>query len=1209
MEHESQDGRHLSGLIKNCRFQRLPEGWSWCWLAVLPVAILSALMICGTIGNSQAQNNRRVFGALDPVVDFIRVNGGILARWLFDHAVVVGGIVCAVAVAVAIAGIVTTRKLSLPVVLVCAGVGFVAWGQVSIVEQRFLLGTCLYGCGVACAFGLGIVCPMFRLPGFPPCGNNGQVDLAEYARVSDPSAEVPVESGPVQRAESPRGILQLSKAVLRSAREKADGLRFECLLVVALTMVGLVLRIYGLNELPGGFDDEMIEGMIEARTWDGIKTFVNETFLGSSVGLAQVPTQFISHRNFGTSYFSVRLASVFWGTVTIPLFYWLLRRMIGVLPAMIGTLFFVAAPEQLFWSRSENGQFAPMTFYAVVSGHLALWLACRATWPAALASALWMPAAAFFYFPCITLVALPGLAWAHAVVFARRGWKTARYVLPLLAIGVVLLWFGKSVVIYGVADDEWNLYSPLVVHGNTAWKVHLSYADVSVVDVARHYIETLTTNLPQLARSLTFQDLGATHWCQRWTFGPQPGPPVNIAITALLALGIGFLLGQPRDSRAAVLLFWIALGLVPGVLSDVASPRRIGTIFPAVLAVATIMLAVFWRVAGAVSGPRFAKVVGGLCVLLTAVIAWTNLVSHLSLPIRPVVYAEISDFIRPELDASDTVYHTLDGSFGSAVFFGQLDQLVREKAPCIEFLNERNWPGAALFPQCRFNELYQLLFSRGALEEIRSTYVQRDVSFIIHNRFNTSLTLETLEALKSLYPDAVANARYLRRSDIGEIYAIRVPGAAMSEKRNPVLVTEGAETSGGSAAEDTHRGAWDAVAGQGGAQMNRSARARLMGGFLIQSDDWYRFRVVPTQPEADLRIDGRPVDGPDSQPLLAGAHSLELEFSAGQSAQPQFEIEVRGDRTGVSRLSLVDDLAHPSVVAKPGLQASPVAVFDGYDAFREIATLGDRPVDLGVDGSGRLFVLSWNKRDYKVLRLSADGIVEKEWHPPIRDYEGGCMAVDRDGRVVLVGRDEMLFYSADGHLQLQTPLGFPEAALDVVFLNDGRVLVSVDERHSLELFDGMGRHLDSLRHVDPNTADLGKPLGLAIGPDQRLLVVEGHGRAMLFQTADGEWPPRLERIFGTGMRSPVGSRGCAFDGLNRLIIPDRNSATARIYDRSGNRVMARTSTHDLSMQPIEHPMAFARYENTLFAIDLERGRLVSVEIVDFQNDSPDPGSP
>jgi hypothetical protein len=101
------------------------EGRSWCCYALAPAAVVSAFIVFGAIGHAHAQDNRRIFGVLDPVVDFIRIDGGRFVGWLFEHAVVVGVIVFGATVFVGLAGIVSTRKLSTPLLLACAGVGFV----------------------------------------------------------------------------------------------------------------------------------------------------------------------------------------------------------------------------------------------------------------------------------------------------------------------------------------------------------------------------------------------------------------------------------------------------------------------------------------------------------------------------------------------------------------------------------------------------------------------------------------------------------------------------------------------------------------------------------------------------------------------------------------------------------------------------------------------------------------------------------------------------------------------------------------------------------------------------------------------------------------------------------------------------------------------------------------------------------------------------
>jgi len=147
---------------------RVSEISARCFFVLVPVSIVSAFMLFGMIGNAQARNNRRILGLLDPIVDFIRIDGSRFTLWIFDHAVFVGVVVAGASALVWFAGAATTKRLVSPMLPACAGVGLAGLGQVCIVKQNFVLGAGLYGCGVLCAFGLGWVLPISRLPGRSP---------------------------------------------------------------------------------------------------------------------------------------------------------------------------------------------------------------------------------------------------------------------------------------------------------------------------------------------------------------------------------------------------------------------------------------------------------------------------------------------------------------------------------------------------------------------------------------------------------------------------------------------------------------------------------------------------------------------------------------------------------------------------------------------------------------------------------------------------------------------------------------------------------------------------------------------------------------------------------------------------------------------------------------------------------------------------------
>jgi len=1135
------------------------------------LVIGAAVAVLGLLGSGQARAGERVLGSLDPAIDSIRVAGGAVTRGMVEHPMVVCAAVSIVAALVWLGGAAAAGRSAAPLGLMCVGAASAAWGQACLLGGRFVLGAMLYGCGAVCAFGLGRICPMTRLRGFPdrPAGSNGGASGAPKEVAAEAASGGPASG-------SQRGDPQPEPGIGgRSGLSSSAAYRLEWLVVAAVSVLGLVTREYGLTELPTGFDNELIESMIWTRTWHGVVSFIGETFADASVGFAHVPVQVLAHRVFGTSTFSIRMASVVWGTATIPLFYLLVRRIAGVAPAVLGSVLFALAPEQLFWSRIEDGHFAPMIFYAVVAGLLSLRIARRPTWTSAIAAALWISVATFFYTPCLTLTALPAAAWVHATLVGRRGWRSARRVLPVLAVGLLLLWFGKSLVIFVNRDAGWRFYSPLQVHGNVAWKAHMADDDPSAMDVVGNLIGTATANLGKVVRDATVENLDATHWCQREIFGSGPAPSVNVAIAALVVLGVAYLLGQPRDPRAAILLIWVVLGLLPGLFSDGPSPRRIGTVFPAVIAIVAVQLAVFWRTARVASGARMERVVGGLVVLLVGVIAMTNLVSHLRLPMAPILTDEIGTFIRPELEASDTVFHTFERGIGRTVFYTQLDRLVSTGRPCLDTLDRTTWPRAAVAPDCRFEEIYSLLMAPDDLAEMQRAFEPGDTSFVLHDPQGESPYLAPLLAL---YPPGVSTIRSLDCGEFGEVMVVRVPAAAMAEKRGPLVTTMGAAEAPGGA--------------------DRRSGSRVRGAILLPHDDWYHFRVRSPVGAGPLRINGQPASWAEQLPLLAGAHLFDLDLPAGSETTGELEVEVGGQRAAASWAVSSDDLTHPEVAAIPGVRAPSCAVVEGFSARRRIAAIEGLPCDLGVDAAGRLFVLAQVRGVYTVSRLSPAGVEEARWSPPVEQNHQVSLAVDRNGVVLVVGRRELLFFDADGRLLRSAPIGFFEPALDAAFTNDGRIVLSLNEHNSVELFDATGRHLASVVDLGDPSQPLYRPLGVAVSPDDRLLVVEENGRGLVFDVADAARPPRFERVFDTDMLPPIDSRGCAFDGRRLVAIPNRNDESARIYDSEGHRAIARIEARDLVAQLLRHPMAFARHGGTLYVLDQGDGGLVALDAAD-----------
>ena len=99
--------------------------------------------------------------------------------------------------------------------------------------------------------------------------------------------------------------------------------------------------------------------MMRSRRLHGVRIYLDESLLSTAPGFVHVPTQFASFLLDGTSIH--RSAWRRWcGRGGDPASHRLVRRMAGVGPAMLATLLWVVAPEQIFWARTENTFFAPV---------------------------------------------------------------------------------------------------------------------------------------------------------------------------------------------------------------------------------------------------------------------------------------------------------------------------------------------------------------------------------------------------------------------------------------------------------------------------------------------------------------------------------------------------------------------------------------------------------------------------------------------------------------------------------------------------------------------------------------------------------------------------------------------------------------------------------------------------------------------------------
>lgn len=1113
--------------------------WRW-WSVLLLCGLLLALFAAvAAIGASQAARGERVLGVFAPVADALRGPGCRAGMWLMARGPLVGWAVTAAAGTVAALGLLVGGWRGFPVLLLAAAVSLVTWGQVYLFGDRVAEAGWFYLAGIACAAALGARCPLRSLPGIP--------------RPADAVDDGTASSG----------------------RRWHWG--WEALLVLGLSCVGLIVRVYALTELPYHFETEMIGQMLMSRTAWSVRTFFHSAFLGLSGGIAHLLPGPLLLGLLGTSVYSIRLLSALFGFIAIPLMYWLGRRLAGFGGAVTAAALLIVAPDQLFWSRAETGGFAPVAVHALITIHLALWLARRFSLGALVAMVLWMPVSRYVYAPCWVLLAVPGLLYAHAVVFTRGAWRKAWYVVPLLAGGVAL-WIVSLSVLQSLATGEpYRFVHPAMLFGAPAWRRvnEPAFQDAGVLDLIRLQLLGMIAKMGTVVGGLWHGDREMfSVWFWRGCLADGHLTVLNGSVAALFALGLGYLAGQVQSRRAFLLLAWPALGLLPALMSDEAAPRRLSLLLPAVCVIGAVFVAAAAAIVRANGGRRLAAVTTGLLGFGVAAACATSLASHFDMRTGESWVPHFIRSTRPLFERGDLIVHNLDRRIYPIVF-GNLDRFLAAP-PCVTEIGD-DWMRTAVQPTCDFNGLlYELTIPPERRRALRETYMPPRISFLLQERPESRVSVDLL---RRLYPGA--RVRHDRFADaeagiltmttltveMSEVAALRLPSVVAGRGVGTPESLGGAVLAGMTV--PVRAATADDPVGERGLSM--------AGGLLVESTGWYNFRVEESCPGATLTIDDRPFPAPIPQPMREGVHRVAIVVPDASVCRLPLGLAVQNETSA----SMVPVEPRRLVGAKilPLAPAPAVAVFPGYGNARVLAewTQGNGlDFDVGTDGTFTILVLE--PSGFRIRRFGRDGTEATGWDPDaptnVTRYR---LANDAAGRSYLAVDAEMFLHDAAGRRigAWRNPWGALPA--DLALVPGGPLaLLAMPDRDSIAVFTPEGALQGEVREFDGGPGHLSRPAGITVGPDGAMMVIQLDGRALLFRLGPDPLRPEFVREFeavsgGEGLLP----WGAGFDGPDRVVIPDRVNRTPMVYDLLGARLMAASPERDL-MRMIGGPVLRVR---------------------------------
>lgn len=227
------------------------------------------------------------------------------------------------------------------------------------------------------------------------------------------------------------------------------------------------------------------------------------------------------------------------------------------------------------------------------------------------------------------------------------------------------------------------------------------------------------------------------------------------------------------------------------------------------------------------------------------------------------------------------------------------------------------------------------------------------------------------------------------------------------------------------------------------------------------------------------------------------------------------------------------------------------------------------PPRLAYGRDGRGFLL--DKRAGRVSVFDRGSAATYELALPEHAYPvAATSSLDGTMAVVDVAHRSVELYTASGaHYHTIKSLIGPR---DVVFLDDGTLLVADALGHQIHGFSTSGRTRLAFGHTGKARAGLNGPTGLALGPQGTIYVADrGHARILTFQL-DGTVVAELGHR-GRNLGQFISPSALATDLKGRLYIVDRMRADVQIVDSGAvvNRLTFDSSPVAVTMTPDGSP--------------------------------------
>lgn len=1085
---------------------------------VMPILLcMTATVGIAMLGASQAERGVRVLGVLDPLFRLLTSGAQTLILASLTHAFWIGCALTSACGVVACTCVRQSQRRATPVVFMALAVSLLAWGEIMLLSDAVAQGILLYAAGFVATLIWGIVSP---LPAF--------ATFAVSARIASPP----------------------------STQKEAPYTSMETAILLALLGLCLITRSYALTELPHEYEAEMIFSMLSSRTLMGLKHYVPEGIVSNTNGVVHLLPQWATFSLLGTSAFALRFVSVVCGLVCATLFYRLMRRIGGRSVAVVATLFFVTAPDQLFWSRQENTPFQFVTLIVLIIASAGMRMVAHPNWKTVLVASLCMPLARLGYGPAMVMVFFPPLVYGHALLVGRAEWRSLAYALPMFAAGALLWVISLSTVFSLVSGEPWRFINPTLSAGAPVWQGEGTFRNAALPQLVQLQANNLAKNAATVAKAVAYRS-GFTTWYRRADESTHP-TMTNVVVTVLLALAVAYFLGQLREPRAFALLVWIGLEMLPALLSVDPVPRRMVGAFPAFYAAIALTLGAIVAQTRAGAPLRVASLVRASLAVVIALVSSSAMASYFLLPIRETVLGSLFRKTKPAFFETDAVLHNLGGDWALLLAFGHSNELYGQgKVPCYEAVRSHDWLRSILSLTCPFASAATThARTEQQLQSLRQDYDPQRLHLLLEDRLATKRDLATV---RELFPQLPLQRLPLTPGSSLDLAWMRIDRPALDALRTLTLHPSASVRVTAEEAKTFLHGHPVEL----GAPTEQEGLL-IEGSLVIDREGWFQLGLATECPAATITVDGQAATAPQWVALTNGAHELELSLPSARACPLPLQITaVRWINREVSA-AFVPTLAAAKIATRPGLRGRNVEHISGYEEI----SIPDLPegtlLDFAVDDNDTLLLLQKDDTQVRIVRLNAEGVEEARWALPLEPI--GLSRAPDDTLFVPYPNDTVELYSSKGQFLSRWNSSLVRSAT-LGHLGDGSILSALPGG-TIVVLDRNGKELQTWMEFEGGPGAFFEPWSVGANSRGDILVIQANGSALQFQTPMDRFAPRFVReLFVDFLESSTPTRGWAFDEAHgRVVVPDQSSTFCFTFNLKGESVMASDPARDPAAQ-------------------------------------------